>query len=336
MDNFENLEWEETLPPPDDVSELKQIRKSLRKRNIFTIGTCFLLAAALILGAMCVERTIWNPNQNSYGIEFFTDLEFALAAYSELFSPSQTVYNVNTDHTGFGTYSISVEMWENYTFRDITYRYATARMGQLEFSDGFWSYNSVNIFDRATYPFYDQDEEFDRNTLQRLQELPSYIQVLAAVSFPEDLSMEQLIQLNDSLEDGGILWVGIRNSPTDEQRLPLCGMKPFAGGVVMDELNEYYPAFDIKTDQITPELLEDHFQALLTYSRDFIVSSGFEEPAPVLGTYYYDETLAYIEENGVSSYGAYIIASPQTFLDLWNNGTASQIWMRDAWIDLNA
>ena len=159
--------------------------------------------------------------------------------------------------------------------------------------------------------------------------LPEYVEVLAAVSFPEDLTMEELIALQEQLEDDHIVWAGIRRCGDDRQRYPLAGIKPFIGGLVMDSVNEYYPYFDVKSQRTTPEALEQHFQSLLQYLVDFTETNGaigYETGET------YRETLDYVAEHGVHSYGAFIIGSPQTFLELWENGTASQIWIQDAWI----
>ena len=114
MDNLENMDWEEIPSLPDNSDELKTIRKSLRKRSTATVLTCFLLAGALILGVFCAERHFLHPDSNTLGIEYANDLSMAMIAYSELFSPSQTVTGLTYEKTGFASYSLTVQMWENY------------------------------------------------------------------------------------------------------------------------------------------------------------------------------------------------------------------------------
>lgn len=318
-------QWEDTTLAQPPQEDMKKVRKSLRKRSTATVLTCFLLAAAMILGAMGVEKLFWDPEKDSYDLEYFTDLELMLMAYSELFSPAQMVSNVTAERTGFGSYLLTVQVWENFTLMDINYRTATLKRGHLNIPSGFWEILSVNDFARASYPVYPMDEEFIQETYDTLSQLPEYIQVRGAVSFPEDLTMEELLEFQATLEDGYIWWVGIRNSPVDEQRYPLCGMKPFTGGYVIYEMNPYYPCFDIKGIDPTAEDLETHFKSLLQFSLDHTDPDEDD---------YYERVLSYVEENGVMTYGCYVVGSPELFLELLDSGAASQVWVQDAWIDI--
>jgi len=334
MDNLDNLDWEDLSPLPDNTDELKTIRKSLRKRSIFTILTCFLLAAALILGVFGAERLFLHPESNTLGIEYSNDLAMAMIAYSELFTPSQTVTGLTYEKTGFASYSLSVQMYENYALMDIVYPTATLKCNKLEFPMGFWDWESSNVFARASYPAYHLSKVHQQETRETLGKLPDYILVRGRVSFPEDLNMAQLLEFRDSLKDGYIGWVGIRNAPEDQQCYPLCGMKPFMGGIVWDQMNELYPCFDIYTEETTAENLETHFKSLLKLSNDqYLAGMGIETGWNLYGNYY-EGVLDYVEENGVMTYGCYVVGPPELFLELLDNGTASQVWLQDAWIDV--
>lgn len=332
MDNLDHLDWEELPSAPDNTDELKTIRKSLRKRSIFTVLTCFLLAAALILGVFCAEKLFLHPDSNTLGIEYSNDLAMSMIAYSELFSPSQTVTGLTYEKTGFASYSLSVQMYENYALMDIVYPTATLKRSNLEFPIGFWDYESVNVFARATYPADHVSDEYQQDIREILEELPDYILVRGRVSFPEDLNMEQLLQFRDSLEDGYIGWVGIRNAPEDRQCLPLCGMKPFMGGLVMDQVNEFYPCFDVKAMDNNAENLENHFKSLLKLSNDQYQAGMGIETGWSMYENYYEGVLNYVEENGVMTYGCYVVGPPALFLELLDSGAASQVWPQDAWI----
>lgn len=335
MDNFEELEWEALPPLSDSPDELKQIRKNMRIRSVLIVLTSLVLAAALLTGILFVgipaaEKMYWNPETNTHDIEYTNDLELTLVAYSELFSPSQTVSNVTSERTGFASYNLSVQMYENYGLYDVNYRTATIKHSELVFPPGFWDYESMNTFERASYPTYDMGAEFDQRTREDLEKLPDYVAIRAMVSFPEDLSMEELIVLRDSLEDGYIEWVGIRNSPENTQCYPLCGMKPFMGGLIRDQANEIYPCFDVKSMDNDAENLETHFKSLLQLSLDqFNADTGIDA-----GDNYYQRVLDYVEEKGVYSYGCYVVGPPELFLELMDSGAASQVWLQDAWIDV--
>ena len=68
-----------------------------------------------------------------------------------------------------------------------------------------------NIFERGCFGFGAFGEEFNEDVYHRLSQLPEYVKVYAAVSFPEDLTMEELIAFSDSLKDGEVCWIGIRH-----------------------------------------------------------------------------------------------------------------------------
>lgn len=332
----EKLDREWDAPAVPDGS-LQKVRKSLRRRSTLIVLTSLALAAALLIGAVFVgipaaEGLFWNPNANTLGIEYTNDLELTMIAYSELFSPSQTVTAIHAERTGFASYSLTVQLWENYGLSDTNFRSATLKRGELEFPLGFWEYNSANIFERASYPVYENDASYHENVRENLEPLPEYVQVRAAVSFPEDLDMEQLLAFKDSLEGGYIKWVGIRNAPADQQCYPLCGMKPFMGGQLFDQVNEYYPSFDIKRMEENAENLESHFKALLQFSLDQHRSGTGIDVGINLYDNYYEGVLDYVEENGVMTYGCYLVASPQQLLELLDSGTVSQVWPIDAWI----
>lgn len=339
MDQLENMDWEGLPLLPDSSEELKLIRRNMRRRNARIVLLSLTLAAGLLLGIIfiaipAVEKLFWNPEANTHSIDYTNDLGLTMIAYSELFTPSQTVSSVSSERTGVASYSLSVQMYDNYGLHDINYRTAALKRGLLEFAPGFWDYQSVNTFERASYPEYDMGAEFEQRTRESLTKLPDYVSIRALVSFPEDLSMEELIAFRDTLDDGYIEWVGVRNSPEDTQCYPLCGMKPFMGGIVWNQVNDIYPCFDIKGVDIKAENLETHFKSLLKLSLDqYNAGTGIEVGYNHYDNYY-QGVLEYVEENGVYTYGCYVVGAPQLLLDLLNSGAASQIWLQDAWIDI--
>lgn len=327
-------QWESAPAEEAPQEDLKKVRKSLRKRNTLIVLTSLVLAAALLFGTVqyaipALESLYWDPKEQATP-GYSSDLLLTMNAYSELFAPEQNIFSVNSTRTGFAAYSLSVGQWHIRDHGDISYLTASLNKDELAFPDGFWEFCSANIFERATYPFYYQDGEFDQNTRKSLEQLPYFVQIRAAVSFPQDLSMEELIALQNSLEGGYVEWVGIRNSELDEQRYPLCGMKPFSGGLLFEHINDSYPCFDIKDMEDTPENFETHFKALLQYSQDQLAAGTGIDAGSYANDSYYQLSLDYIAENGVYAYGCFISGPPQLFLDLLDSGTASQVWIQDA------
>ena len=333
-----DAEWEQPETTEIPQQDLKKVRKSLRKRNSLIVLTSLVLAAALLLGCVyvaipAVEKLYWNPDENTYNIQYCTDLDLSLTAYAELFCPGLTLGIMSSTRTGFATYELLIPYWDVAQGGKTNYANATLERGQLTLPRELLSTGPVNVFENACYPVYTMDEEFKQDTVETLSSLPDYIQVEAAVSFSEDMSMEQLLEFKDQLKDGHIVWVGIRNCPEDRQRFPLCGIAPFTGGYVIEELNEYYTNFDVHLSDLTAEILESHFMTLLQYTRDQEVKNRAVCEEYFAGASYCRDVMQYVEENGIYSYGAYIAGPSQMFLDLLDSGVASQVWIQDAWID---
>ena len=49
---------------------------------------------------------------------------------------------------------------------------------------------------------------------------------------------------------------------------------------------------------------------------------------------YYENTLRYLEENGIKTYGCYILTTPDVLLKMMENGTVSYVFLVDARIGL--
>ena len=327
-------QWETEAVEELPQADMKKVRRNLRKRNALIVLTSLILAAAMLLGTVhlaipALESRYASPETYTYN-EYHSDMNLALIAYADLFSPSQKIYNLKSVKTGFAAYNLTVSQWHADDHGDQSYLTAYLEKGELTFPEGFWDYVPSNILERATYPFSYMDGEFDRRTRESLEQLPGYVQVTAAVSFPEDLSMEELIAFRTSLEEGYMDWIGIRTSPLDTQMYPLAGMKPFSGGLVVDCLNDEYPYFDIHGSKATPEILEAHFKALLTFSQDQYHAGTGIEVINFQGDSFYQQALDYIEENGVYAYGCFVSGPPQLFLDLLDSGAASQVWIQSA------
>ena len=334
-------QWDDTDSTTiSPVEEMNYVRKTLHKRNAMIILTSLVLAAALLLGVIfigipAVESLYWDPTAASYDANT-TDLELTLTAYTELFCPDINLSHVAVEKSGFGKYALSIRYWNSHRGGDTYYTSGTIEKGDLTLPTNFLDYCPVNIFERATYPFYPAQEDHLQTVYEKLSQLPEYVTVVAAVSFPADKSMQELLSFNDDLIKGEVVWTAIRNSPLEEQNLPLCGIGVASWGSVRTQINSDYPCFDIKGETKTPENLETHFKSLLRLSADQLkngtgISAGRSEDR----SGYFNEVLNYVEENGIYSYGCYVIGTPETFLALIESGAVSQIRIEDIWFSVS-
>lgn len=331
-----DAQWDDTAAiQPAPAEEMQQLRKNLRARNAMIVLTSLVLAAALFLGIVYVgipaaERLYWDPTVTSFGTPWTTDLELMLAAYDELFCPNSDIVTVGAGRTGFAAYDVLVQYGNTYRGGDVNFAMGTVEKGVLSLPAGLLRTCGVTIFDRATYPFYEGTPEKKQTTYDKLSKLPGYVTVVAAVSFPEDKTMAEVLAFRDSLIDGSVGWTAVRTAPLEVQSLPLCGMDISPYGKVRAEINAYYPCFDLKGAEITADILESHFKSLLQFSADMKQSSGFAQDYWNL---HYTGWLDYVEENGIYSYGCYVRGTPETFLALIDSGAVSQVWIEDIWIN---
>lgn len=345
--------WEHP-PITEEVSssEMKRVRRRLRLRNASVVLTSLILVFAILIGVIqyaipAVEKQYWNPKQETY-VESFPDLSVALSVYAELFCPTQAVRYVTVQKTGFANYDLSIEMTDTLFSRSKTYYSGNIEKGKMTLPKGIWDLPG-RIFANTDgeIPNTPQNivQEHNDYVCSILASFPDYTEVLAAVSFPKDLSMDELVALEETYQNTCRFgWIAIRASDFEQKVLPLCGMKPSAPSIAnFSSLNETYPYFMVNTARFYEEdpgfFYEEHFKTLLRFSIDQVnAGTGLTPPNWYNEDYhpdagYYEKALAYVEENGVYTYGAYVYATPDTLLEMMEKGIICDITYQDHWID---
>lgn len=323
-------EWEQPEAPEE---EMKQIQKSIRKRSWKMIAISVVLTAALVLGCVhvvipAVEKAYWDPFETTYGSH--TDLDTMLHVYTELFTPGYNTFGIRCRHSGFASYDLEIQVHSTAREQIVS---ATGALKKNILSMDQQFFNPMN----KSYPFvtrWSQDytpNSYDLEILrQRLCELPEYIQLEATINFPKDLSMEELMTFRSEQDNLLITWVAVRCAGASDPMPPLLGMDPFTGGTYYDGFLMEYRHFD--ASQITEAShLEKHFKTRLQYYIDQLEKGQafYRYDADTLHNY-----LAYVEENGVYTYGCVVTASPQTLLALLESGIVCDIRLVDCWIDI--
>lgn len=349
-----------------NMEELKIIRKKLRRRNCGIVLTSLILAAALLIGTVqfaipAVEKLYWYPEEQHFSSEDsyapkslydptsgdpgVTDLQITMQTYSELFCPEQRwLYSISSLRTGFAAYLLSVS--REHTDGQVTTETLTLKKGQLQIPQGFWEYPPY--FALRFLP--EENRNLHMDVLkEQTQALPEYLSVSAYVTFQEDISVLDLLEFRESFIAGNVitkpqstvLWMAVRHAdPSDDSQI-LCGMSASGSVIRAPEMNKTYPGFDdfaayeeknlqCEILSVRAKILEERFVSLLRYSDDQlkagrgIAVNGDEA--------YYENALAYVEENGVNVYGCYIVTTPQRICEMmqWDNIgciTPDQIWI---------
>lgn len=345
--------WNTAVTSKEMAQELKRIRRNLRRRSFGIILTCLILVAALVFGTVqfaipAAEKQYWNPGQKNYD-SVISDLTYTLGAYTELFCPNQAVTRVKAQKIGFASYSLSIEMRDTMLYDDETYLIGSVDKGKLTLPDGIW--------DLPGRIFANTDGEMPETPMEIAQKyndymynvidsFPDYVEVFAAVSFPEDLSMDEFIALEQAYQDTCRFgWIAIRVQDYSQKVLPLCGMKPSCVPIGnAHSILAAYPYFSVNTarfDEENPEVFyEEHFKTLLRFSLEQVNAGTGLTPRYWYdpGKYhpdgsYYSRALEYVEENGVYTYGGYVYAAPDTLLEMMDKGIICDITYQDSWLD---
>ena len=337
---------EEGLPQADSLDDapaedLHLVRRQLRRRNFLlvlsTILCVGLLAAAYYYVAVpLLNRLYYNPTTHTYET-FSSDFDIAMTAVTELHSPGNIHSHSYVERTGIGSYSVT---FAHYTPQGGNPEYISASLTRGQFDFPYAYRNSsfpINAFSGSTYPQYPLSESSIADINQRLAALPETVSVVAAVSFSEDPSLHHLLELLEGYNglQLSVSWVGVRNAAADQQLLPMCGFEFTGSGSILENINQDYPAFELSlvegtNGQRTAEDYAQHFKSLLAYLMDnpeFL--RAYYGSDTDMETYYQD-VLDYVAENGVNTYGIYVVATPQTLLSLYDTGLVSQIFPMDA------
>lgn len=326
-------------PKWDQDSELRSIKKSIRRRNWRLVSVSVILAAALLLGSIYgiipqVERLYWNPDEAAYPEG--TDLEITLNAYTELFNPGYRTSWVTYQRTGFASYDLEILL-------------RTTATGEMLSVGGSLEYNELRVDEMFRFPEgkdYPLHRDASRNVpvspydtevlRETLSALPEYVRLEATITFGADLSMEELVQFNQeramdpSLDAIEITWVAVRTGECDDGWAPVCGMS-LGGGRSYPLVDLDYCCFNGPA-KMNRESLEHHFKSLLQYSADQVEKG--KGIVPYEKESLYTEILDYVEENGIKTYGVVLNTTPRTLLELMDNELVYDITLVDGWIDI--
>ena len=337
---FEN--WDSPASLPDMEAELKAMRANLRRRNWKLVLTSVVLVIAILFAAVrygipALEKQYWDPTVCTF-LDDVTDLELTMATYTELFGHGRHFATVEIQKKGFAAYSLDAVFldWKNmHSLTDISFRSGTLDRGQVNLSTNFWLDAESGFILRSLSGYEDFTERKNAQTRELLSTLPEYIHLLASVTFSEDLTMDQLCELRrTNMDTTHYIWAILRNDPEAEY-FGSCGVQ-----LTTYQNERYspsswntsgYPRLFMDTDW-NGSYMEQHVTSMLQFSADqFRSGTGF---SPSEDDTYYQKTLAYMEENGIRSYGAYVFATPSALLEMLEDGTAAYISLIDAQIGI--
>lgn len=332
----------------------KNVNRRLRNNIVKSVLIIIVLYVGIFYGVSAiVDNMYFNPTAKTQSVEKEgqkTDYFYDIQAYVSLTIPGTTAGYFTTEQgKGFGNYDISYSLRNTFNKDEQRYFSSLSRgklVADVIFEGIYSNQNQFGIWDGFDINKYTtQGEEGEDESLKDLiayrnEVTKKYLEDLNPLSYismsillEEDLSMEELY--GRCIREYPMIdysWVGVRTVPAGEnwgenQSQHLIGFNPS-----FQEGNPYaepdlpdYPYFNLgeykikySTDQDThfrsvAEGYETHFRSRLEYIKDQ------EEFIKIFDTNYlktefYEDSLAYIDENGVKTYGVLAYATAEDFL----------------------
>ncbi len=304
----------------------KAINKKLRRYGILVGSSVLAIVLFIMFGlSPIMDRIYYNPSEKLGSYSQAIDLP--LAVYTELHCANRWFNYTNISSEGYGKYSLKV----GYQFQgEIEDFYVTMDRGKFvgDFNGMLKDNLFGNSFTRGTaHNYFEPNDEY---ALEELRKLPDTTVVEAAVSFPKDLDLAELQELQGRYKEFFITYVPVKVTNDSRQIGGYIGFEPTGTGVVFDEKTydgEKYPLLELANVQgteITPEQKEIHLKSMLKYMAD-----AEEFNTAINSQFDYKEALGYIERNGVKTFGVVVRMPINELLQLRDDGVVENIQVMD-------
>ena len=334
----------------------KVVNRRLGKVVVISVLTIILLYLGIFRGlSSVVDQFYFDPTEVSQSSEKDfpgPDFQFDMDALISLNMPGY----VNSSFTiqesqGFGRYKTGYFLKDLFTQDDKMYLVDIKRGQPENFYGG--------VFDRiprfsineaftdilsptpedSTEEGDDLREEFrqknNQKTMEYIEELNDLSYLSMVIAFDEDLNMSELYQLTEKYPALDFKWAGIRTvdagsrwdekQPTDLigfvpdiNAEPSSNLEPDADSYPLFSLNDLWLDASGAPEEFFPEAYETHFTSRLSWLKD---REEFVEifDANQTKTDFYADSLNYIEENGVKTYGVLVYGTAEAFSESIEN-----------------
>ncbi len=336
-----------------DLQEVKKIRKAVNRRlwaMVLAVAAILAAGAAFIqyVALPAYDSQFYDPlaavegvpdlrvpteeNKNYY--DTFSPLRLSAQTFTQLHCPGWLLYDADAEQSGLGSYDVHFSSSHSMDGqRDFNCRITKGEQEQgldlqwffkLPVSNAFYDRGPLTTvyIDENGGEHYEQQENSRSLYREGLLELPESAYISAYITFPKDISVEELLALEESWDDCSVSWAAVR---TDEGRFyePF-GFSMNGGGYVIEpteEFEEQFPYFcrySLKNSELDEATTyEEHFKSMIrymTYQDDFLEAfcdvNGFSNED------LYEEALAYVEEKDIAVYGAYVEGDKEAMIAL--------------------
>lgn len=318
----------------DETIKLKKsVNKKLRKVVFTSVGAVIALALVVFfIISPFVDNLYYNPSKVSVG-SLDKDIDFDMHVISELNMPGYAASSVYVEKHGFGTYE--TDYFYRNIFTDEDYRInSKIKRGEIYAAHND-IYEENRIFSDVQHPNREQryiDGQKER-VLNHVKQLNPVSYVSAGITFDDDLTMEELLNLELKYPNIEFIWAGIRTDSPDKDTMDLIGIQLLSGNRIIpvdNGVEEKYKAFNLlewiansvgsgnSSMPLVAQAYELHYKSLLQYVIDREEAVNVIEHRPWKNEFY-KSALNYANEHGIKAYGVLVFAEAQDLIKFVKN-----------------
>lgn len=313
----------------------KSVNNKLRKVIIASVSIVMaLLISIFLIISPLIDSLYYNPNEITVG-KIDNDISFDIYAISELNMPGLNPSTVSVEKKGFGEYNVMYSYLN--VFNEESYD-VNHKIKRSKINSSHWDYGlKSNMFQSIRNPdFYTINfEESKQKVLDHIKKLNPISYVSVEILFENDLSMEELYNLELKYPEIEFEWAGIRTNAADDISNELIGiqlMNSQRGSVLLgdEQIKDKYPAFFMIDWLVKPigwqgvdysmeaQAYEHHYMNLLEYVSDREDAIKVLEQRDGKGEFY-RLALEFAKENGVKAYGVLAYGESKDLIEIADN-----------------
>ncbi|MBU5484572.1 anti sigma factor C-terminal domain-containing protein [Clostridium sp. MSJ-11] len=320
--------------------EIIKIKKSVNSRLRKVVFTSVFIMMTLLIGIFfiispLVDSFFYDPAKVTVG-EVNSDINFDIYALTELNMPGYSLTSdVYVDREGFGEYDIGYFLTNLFTHEK---NYITTKIKRGEKIKNYTEiiqdigFNFMGV----KYPIGNPNQvnEDKQRVMNHIIQLNPVSYVSANLIFEEDLTMDELRELEEKYPNIDFIWAGIRTDPNSEMSKDLIGINLINSNKIYmareEIVEEKYPAFHILEWLVNPtgyesgemsleaKAYELHYKSLLQYMIDREEATNVLDRNP-RKLEYYKSALNYTKDNGVKTFGVLVYANAKDLIELVKN-----------------
>jgi hypothetical protein len=318
----------------------KKIKKQRYKRGVYFLLATIVVTTAVILALpKFVSFFYYDPRQSSLQVNRDSYI-MNRQINNELTTQNHFLSNYDIRSLGFGKYEVS-EVYQNRDQNQSTVQTVTIDKNHLLRNPLSSRQETDVLFElrmrNSSSKEFSENQSAQQNLLANLKKLPKSTSLITTIIFEKDVSLEELKEWQQyQMSEGEVLWTAVRTGvPTGDQDFQPIGFANSFSSVIPEEKSvdesflKDFPFLDPfeatdkqQRDYSETEQSAAHFESMLNYlltQKDFLALEA-NDARDILSEEQIEEALAYIQKNGIRSYGISAVMTVDALIKLLEEG----------------